>query len=57
MAEINKQNDQLIRKLLNFVPGTRINVNEKDIYFLCDNVEKIFKEQNMLVELNGPVIV
>ena len=57
MSEINKQNDKLIRKLLNFVPGTRLNINENDIYFLCNNVEKIFKEQNMLIEINAPVIV
>ena len=57
MTEIKKKNDKLIRKLLNFVPGTRLNINEDDIYFLCDNVEKIFKEQNMLIELNAPVIV
>jgi serine/threonine-protein phosphatase PP1 catalytic subunit len=57
MNSMNKKNDEIIRKLLNFSPGSRLNINEKEIKFLCENVKKIFKEQNMLIELNGPVTV
>ena len=54
---IEKYNDTIIRKLLNFSPNTRINITEEEIYFLCSTVQKIFEEQNMLIEINAPVIV
>ena len=53
----NDKNDKIIRKLLNFSPGTRLNIDEDEIHFLCSNVKEIFKKQNMLIELEGPVIV
>ena len=57
MSNENKINDSIIRKLLNFSPGTRINITEKEIHFLCSKAKKIFESQNMLIEINAPVIV
>ena len=57
MSSDNKFNDSIIRKLLNFSPGTRINITEKEINFLCSKVKNIFESQNMLIEINAPVIV
>lgn len=57
MTSIQQENDELIRKLLNFSPGQRLNITENDINFLCNNVLNVFKEQNMLIQLTGPVIV
>lgn len=52
-SELNR----IIKKLLNFVPGTRIDIQADEIQFLCTHALEIFKNQNMLVELNAPVII
>jgi serine/threonine-protein phosphatase PP1 catalytic subunit len=57
MADIQKKTDTIIRKLLNFIPGSRLNITEAEVIFLCNNVKKIISEQNMLIEINAPVIV
>ena len=51
------ENDKIIRKLLNFTPGTRIDITEKEIKHLCVVVKKIFEKQPMLIEIQSPVIV
>ena len=52
--------DSIIDKLLSVRgkrPGHQVNLEEREIYFLCDNAQKIFMEQPVLLELEAPLKV
>ena len=45
----------IIRKLLNFKLGTKIDLSMEEIFYLCNNALPIFKKQPMLIEISSPV--
>ena len=49
--------NSIIKKLLSFVPGTRLDITPEEISFICNKAKDVFKNQNMLIEINAPVIV
>ena len=52
--------DSIIDKLLSVRgkrPGHQVNLEEREIYFLCEKSQKIFLEQPVLLELEAPLKV
>lgn len=50
--------DGIITKLLNVKgskPGKKVNLSEKDIYWLCEESQKVFMDQPILLELEAPL--
>ena len=45
----------IIRKLLNFKLGSKIDLSMKEIFDICNTVLPIFKKQPMLIEISSPV--
>ena len=51
MSKINA----IIRKLLNFKIGDKINLSITEIHYICTSALEIFKSQPMLIEISAPV--
>ena len=52
--------DKIIDKLLNVRgkrPGNRVDLEEREIMFLCSSVLEVFKSQPCLLELEAPLKV
>ena len=52
--------DNIIDKLLSVRgkrPGHQVNLEEREIYFICEKAQKIFLEQPVLLELEAPLKV
>lgn len=47
--------DSIIRKLLNFKIGDKINLSITEIHYICTSALSVFKSQPMLIEISAPV--
>ena len=50
--------DSIITKLLNVKgnkPGKKVNLSESSIFWLCEETQKIFMDQPILLELEAPL--